>query len=185
MFGGLSIFTSKPFVIGDTITVKGIVGDVESVGIRYTRLRDPDGRVITIPNGQVAQDIITSVSSERAKRIQLTLGITYNPPARKLDEAMRIVREIVMSRPKTGHEEFTSVFKNYNTSSIGLWFVYFVLERKNSWPVVSEINLRIKKRFEKEGIEFAFPAQTLYIEKLPQPNGEKKQRRGIGAQLVR
>lgn len=167
LFGGLSIFASKPFVVGNTVKVKGVEGDVIGVGMRYTRIKDGDGRIITIPNAQVAQDVIVNISSEPSKRVQTTLGLTYNTSAKKLEEAMEILKEIVKQNPSCDPRETKAVFKHYGQSSLDMLFIYFIKDKKRFFEVQSEINLEVKKRFEKASIEFAFPTQTVYVEKLP------------------
>lgn len=166
LFGGLSIFASKPFVVGDTVRVKGIEGDVESVGLRYTRIRDPDGRLATIPNAQVVQDVILNISSERGRRVQMTLGLAYDTPAGKLDEAIRILRHIATEHKDTlhGEDDVRAVFRNYGASSLDIWFVYWIRGQQRKFEVMGEINTEIKRRFEKAGIEFAFPTQTVMLE---------------------
>jgi MscS family membrane protein len=169
IFGGISIFAAKPFKIKDTIKVKGIEGDVESVGLRYTKIKDVDGRLVTIPNAQVAQEIVTNISSEETRKIQLTLGLKYGTSHKKIQEAIKILKEIANANPKIDNANTQAVFRNYSSSSLDILFIYHIKDKKNILEVISEINLEILKRFEKAGIEFAFPTQTIHIESIAKP----------------
>src|SRR3989344_971337 len=159
VFGGLSIFVSKPFIVGDSIKVAGVEGTVESVGIRYTRIRDWDNRLNIIPNAKVAQAEILNITSEPARRISVTLGMSYSTSFEKIQEAIRLLKEIVKKHPDTDHDEIRAVFKEYGGSALNIWFAYHIKNQDRKFEVMSEINLEIKKQFEKAKIDFAFPPQ--------------------------
>lgn len=159
VFGGFSIFISKPFVIGDTIKVAGIEGTVETVGIRFTKIRDLDNRLNIIPNAKVAQAEILNITSEPMRRVSATLGLAHTTSRGKIQEAIRILKEIVKKHPDTDHDEIRAVFKEYGNSSLNIWFIYHIKNQDRKFDVMSEINLEIKKQFEKAKIEFAFPPQ--------------------------
>jgi len=137
IFGGISIFAAKPFKIKDTIKVKGIEGDVESVGLRYTKIKDVDGRLVTIPNAQVAQEIVTNISSEETRKIQLTLGLKYGTSHKKIQEAIKILKEIANANPKIDNANTQAVFRNYSSSSLDILFIYHIKDKKNILEVIS------------------------------------------------
>lgn len=166
MFGGISIFTSKPFVVGNSIKTTGIEGTVESVGIRNTRIRDWDNRLITIPNGKVAQDVITNISSEGRRRVSVTLGLTYSTSTKKMEEALEILKSIAKEHKDVDNNDIRAIFKEYADSSLNIWFVYYIINQERKFDVMSEMNLEIKKRFEKAKLDFAFPSQSIYLEKM-------------------
>ena len=166
-FGGLSIFTSKPFVVGDIVKTPDAFGTVEEVGLRYTRIRTLDKRLLVIPNSKVANGIIENVSTEPASRIQLHLGLTYATPAKKIRLAKETILKIIKSNPGCAKDPLLaaqvtfSEFKDYN---LDIWVIYFV--DKDNWiDVQGQINEAIKEEFEKAKIEFAFPTQTIHLAK--------------------
>jgi len=167
MFGGLSIFASKQFVVGDAVRVKGIEGTVEAVGIRNTRIKDWDGRINTIPNSNVVSDNILNISSEPKRRVSITLGLTYSTSYAQMQNAMKILKEIVKKHPDCDHDDIRAIFKEYDNSSLNIWFVYYITNQSRKFEVMSEVNMEIKKQFEKAKLSFAFPSQSIYIESSP------------------
>jgi MscS family membrane protein len=170
VFGGLSIFTSKPFVIGDYIEFGSVQGTVKEIGVRYTRLEDPNGRIITIPNTTITKENVIDWTTEPSRRVVVNLGLVYGTSAKKIEEAQEILREIVRSNPNCEEKTYLS-FNQYKDSSLNVLLIYFVkvsdtedryqrmLETQNA------VNLEIKKRFEKAKIGFAYPTQTVYLAK--------------------
>ncbi|MBI4052616.1 MAG: mechanosensitive ion channel family protein [Candidatus Diapherotrites archaeon] len=166
-FGGLSIFTSKPFLVGDIVKTPDAFGTVEEVGLRYTRIRTFDKRIVVVPNSKVAGGVIENVSSEPARRIQLHLGLTYATPAKKIRQAKEIILKIIKSNPgcSKGAELAPQVtFSEFKDYSLDLWAIYFV--DKDNWiEVQGQVNEAIREEFEDAKIEFAFPTQTIHLAK--------------------
>jgi len=94
VFGGFVLFTDKPFAINDRIIAKGYDGIVKEVGVRSTRIQTLDGRIVTLPNGSIANDSIINVSMETARKITLDLGLTYDTSYENMQKAMDILQEI-------------------------------------------------------------------------------------------
>ncbi len=170
LFGGLSIFTSKPFVVGDMVKVAGVEGTVESIGLRYTRIRDLEGRLNTLPNSSVAQGLMVNISAEPSRKVSMTLGVTYGTSHEKMQKAIRILENTVKNHPDTDHKNMQITFKDYGDFSLNIGMIYFIKnfqDGEKKFHVMGEINLEIKKQFKKAGIEFAFPTQSIYIGKMP------------------
>ena len=166
VFGGFSIFTSRPFVTGDRIKAMGLEGTVTEVGLRYTRIKNLDGRIVVIPNSKLAGSVIENVSSEKARKISTTLTLVYGTPSAKLEEAREILKNILAS-----HENIlpdpTIYFKEFSSSSLDIGLMYYIKEKAwaNITKAVNGINSEIKTEFEKAGLDFAYPTQTVYLEK--------------------
>ena len=165
VFGGLSIFFSKPFTIGDTVKVKGIEGDVLSIGLRHIRIRDTDGRIVTIPNAQAAQDIIVNISSEiPGRKVSFTISLPYSTPAAKAAQAAEIMGKIVEGHPGTVHDSGkTTAMVRFGQGALEILFTYYISNKGNLAQTQGAINLEIKKRFDAAGIEFALPTNMLYM----------------------
>jgi MscS family membrane protein len=166
VFGGISIFASRPFVVGDQIEIDSTLGTVEQVGLRYTRIRDLDGRVNVYPNRKIATGIVKNWTSEPSRRIKMNLGVTYGTSTEKLDKGMGLIRKII-SDNAMATKDIRISFNEFKDSSLNILVIYFVKSNDivEIMKVQNEINLAIKKSFEKEGIEFAFPTQTVYLKK--------------------
>lgn len=164
IFGGISILSSKPFVIGEMIESGGVLGRVEEIGLRNTKIRDLDGRVVTIPNSIISGEKIKNIDSEPTRKIIANLGLTYDTPAQKIEKAMEIIKKVVNSNNGCQKDPliFFTEFKDF---SLNLLVIYYITDKGNWQQVRHEVNLEIKKGFDRAKISFAFPTQTVHIEK--------------------
>ncbi|MFA5763477.1 MAG: mechanosensitive ion channel family protein [archaeon] len=165
-FGGLTILLSRPFVLGDTIDYKDTVGTVEEISIMHTRIRNLDKRLVTIPNSDVAESMITNISSAPKRKTVWKIGVTYNTPIDKIEKAKKIIEKAI-NDCEWCDENPTVAFDEFGESSLNLLVVFFT--KSGAWvdmvKAKDEVGLKIKKEFEKAKIEFAFPTQTIYLEK--------------------
>ncbi len=164
LFGGASIFAGRQFHVGDIIEIEGVLGIVEEIGIRITKIRDFDGRIISMPNANVANATIKNITSEPSKRIVMVLGLVYSTSLKDMQKALQILAKIVDSHP--GCENSPDAhFDEFADSSLNIRFAYKIKDKGN-WRVIKhEINLAVMKEFEKAKLEFAYPSQSIYLEK--------------------
>lgn len=165
IFGGIMIFLDKPFKMNDRIKVEGMDGIVEEIGIRSTRLRTLEGRLITVPNGIFSDNPVENVSKEPTRKINISLGMTYDTTPEDMEKAMGILREIVEKNPKV-EDDVLIAFNSWGDFAMGIQLIYWISSEDNIFSAQSEINLEILKRFNAEGLEFAFPTQTIYKKEL-------------------
>ena len=163
LFGGIMIFTDKPFIIRDRVQIDGYDGVVEEIGIRSTRLRTLAGRIVTIPNAKFTDGIVTNVSSEPTRKVVLNLGLTYDTPPDKMELAMKILKDINDANPRVRENPIIS-FNAFGDFSLGILFIYYILKGEDILGVQSEMNLEILKQFNANGLDFAFPTQTIQAE---------------------
>lgn len=163
LIGAIVILVDKPFRIGDRIVLDGVDGVVESIGLRSTRIRNLDGHLVTVPNKTLTNATITNITRRPNIRTLINIGITFDTPAPKVQRAVEILNEIYRSHPMT-HDVWIS-FNRFNDASLNLFVIHWWkgTEFKTYLQGMQELNLQIKARFDAEGIEFAFPTQTLYV----------------------
>ena len=165
-FGGLTILLSRPFVLGDTIDYNGTVGTVEEISIMHTRLRNLDKRLVTVPNSDIAESMVTNISSAPKRKTVWKIGVTYGTPVAKIEKAKKIIEKAI-NDCEFCDENPTIAFDEFADSSLNLLVVFFT--KSGAWidmvKAKDEIGLKIKKEFEKNKIEFAFPTQTIHLEK--------------------
>lgn len=101
IFGGFTIFTDQPFRLNDRVKVAGYDGTVIEVGVRSTRLRTLDGRMVTIPNSKFADSAVENVSAEPNRKITLNLGLTYDTTPEQIEQAIALLRAIGEENPNT------------------------------------------------------------------------------------
>ncbi|HCP32046.1 TPA: hypothetical protein DIT45_02195 [Candidatus Acetothermia bacterium] len=163
IFGTVMIFTDRPFQVGDAVSIEGFEGAIEAIGLRSTRLRTWDGTLVTIPNRTVASANINNLAARPMRRTNFTLGLVYDTPTAKLEEALAIVRDILKDHPSTG--QYRAYFNKFGDFSLDILVQHWcnLMDYDKYLQSLEEINLEIKHRFEAAGIEFAFPTQTLYL----------------------
>ena len=167
IFGAFTIFTDKPFNIGDTIRVDSFEGTVIDVGARSTKIMDYDKRIITFPNYKITDANIINISSEPRRRVVLNLGLTYKKKKKKMKEALDILKAIPerVENVSSNPSDTTAVFTNYADSALVIMYIYFIEKQGDILGVTSNMNMEILSSFNKAGLEFAFPTQTVYIQK--------------------
>jgi MscS family membrane protein len=164
LFGGLTIFLDKPFMVGDRIDVAGFDGIVEEIGIRSLRIRTLDGRVVVIPNSDVANDAIQNITSEPNRKVVLNLGLTYDTDDAGMTRAVEILKDIVANNDQVEDKEITG-FNGFGDFSLNILFIYYIKKEADIIATQTEINLTILRRFSEAGLDFAFPTQTIITQK--------------------
>ena len=164
VFGGASIFADRPFEIGDTITVKGTTGNVEEIGVRTTRLRTFEDTLFIVPNAAVADSPLENISRRRKRKKVLNLGLTYDTSYDRLQEAKAIVAEI-LENTEGLEPDPTIRFDEFGDSALILKVIYWVSEPGDFFTTMAAVNEEILKRFNEAKLDFAFPSQTIYLEK--------------------
>lgn len=165
--GGMTIFTDKPFKIGDLVEVNGTKGFIKEVGIRTTRLLTYDNTLVILPNTQVVTSKIVNVSEpNKTIGISSTLALTYDTSLAKMEKAKKIIKESIKSTKGIDKDYAPIVyFTEFGDSALKLWFKYKVADYGNKLGITDEINTKIKAGFEKSKIEFAYPTQTVFVKK--------------------
>ena len=163
LFGAVAIFLDKPFHIGDRIKVEGVEGLVETIGLRSTCIRNPDGHHVTIPNKLMGNAIITNITRRPTIKTEMNLGLTYDTPSEKVKRATILLEEIFATNPKTA--DLVISFNKFADSALNIFVVHVWngTDAKQHFAEMQELNLQIKSRFDAEKIEFAFPSQTVYL----------------------
>lgn len=163
LFASLSIVLDKPFVVGDFVVVGDMLGTVERVGLKTTRVRSLSGEQLVFSNADLLGSRIRNFKRMYERRVVFTFGVEYGTPRAELEWIPSAVREVVEALPDTRFDR--AHFKEYGDSSLNFEVVYFVLspdfnvymDRQQS------INLEIYRLFEEREIAFAFPTRTLHL----------------------
>lgn len=164
LLSSLSIVLDKPFVIGDFLAVGDLLGSVEHVGLKTTRLRSLSGEQLVFSNSDLLNSRIRNYGRMYERRVLFSIGVTYQTPREKLIKIPEIIREAVTGQEKTRFDR--SNFKEYGNFSLNFESVYYVLgpDYNEYMNIQESINLHIHEAFENEGIEFAYPTQTLLVQ---------------------
>ena len=164
-FSAFSIYFDKPFEIGDFIVVGDYSGVVKKIGMKSTRVQLLQGEELVLANSELTKSSVRNFKKMKKRRIVFNLGVTYDTPSKKLEKIpeiiTKIIDEIELSEPDRVH------FKEYGDFSLNFEIVYYMKsgDYTKYMDTQQEINFKIKKAFEKEGIEMAFPTQTIFLNK--------------------
>jgi MscS family membrane protein len=187
VFGGLLLAMDRPFETGQRVRMKGYEGFIEEVGLRSTKIRTVQGHQIIIPNDEAARIEVENIGRRPNIRRDLNVTITYDTPPEKIARAVEILQEI-LAVPQTSPDEVATqgdeggtphpneainqpgfpprvYFSDLNADSLNLLVVYW-FHPPDHWLALEfahRVNMQIMERFNAEGIDFAFPSQTLYL----------------------
>lgn len=182
MLAGILIFADRPFKVGDRVMVGVHNGTIEDIGLHSTRIRTLEGHLASVPNEYVCSNDVINIARRPSIRRKTEIGITYNTPPEKIEEAMQIIRDILSQNTDGGkndeelgrpgnHYIYDGVkpprveFTELGESSLNIMVLYYfnppdmpTYQKHCTW-----VNLELVKRFNAAGIEFAFPTQTIEL----------------------
>lgn len=168
-FAGIALIFDKTFGKGERVKFEGFSGFIEELKLRSTKIRTYDGTVLTVPNAMLADNIVENVTKIPKVKVSMILGVTYDTSVEKLREAKKIIEDAILAEEYTDKESFWIYFDNFGPHTLDIQVIYFETLTMDDWPeriyVKERINFAIKEGFEKAGIEFAFPTQTIELKK--------------------
>jgi len=170
LIGTFMIFLDKPFHIGDWIEAENVVGTVEEVGFRSTRIRAADTSVFQIPNSKLSEITINNKGLRKFRRYKTNVGLRYDTPPELIEAFVNGVRKIIIAHPETKSESYNVEFTSFGDSALLIMInVYF---KSLDWSVEQSskhrLHIAIIKLAKALGVDFAFPSSTLIIEQFPE-----------------
>jgi len=165
VFGAFTILSDRPFTIGDTIKVDSFEGTIIDIGIRSTKMRNYDKRIITFPNYKIADAYIINISAEPMRRVVMNIGLTYDTTPAKMKEALDILRDMPQRVEFVSVKDVVANFSQFADSALVITFIFFIEKKGDIGKVTSNVNMEILTSFTNAGLNFAFPTQTLYVQK--------------------
>ncbi len=166
VFSSFSIYFDKPFEIGDYIVIGDQKGYVKRIGLKTTRMEALDGEEIVFSNRKLTDAQIRNFKKLKKRRITFEVHATYDTPTKKMEKVpgmiKKIIKKVKLCEPSRIH------FKEFGDSGLIFEIVYYVDSNSyaESMDARQEINMEIKRAFEKEGIDMAFPTQTIHVNQV-------------------
>jgi MscS family membrane protein len=181
IFGSLMIIFDRPFKVGDVIRAGEIEGTVEEVGFRSTKVRTFGKTLISVPNNIIANTAVDNVSRMPARRINMTIGVTYASRREQICAAVERVRAMLKEQPGIDPEVVRVHFTDFGASSLDIVITCFTAttDIAEHLKVREQVCLQIMAIIEELGLEFAFPSRTVYLHHsaagvpLAQPTGHR------------
>jgi small-conductance mechanosensitive channel len=170
LFASLSIALDKPFEVGDFIGVGGMVGTVDYVGLKTTRIRSLSGEQLIMSNADLLKQTISNYKRMVTRRIVFTFGVTYDTTPLQAEEISRRVKAIVSADERVRFDR--AHLKEFGGNSINFEVVYIVLSPDYNlyMDVQQSINLELMRDLEAIGVRFALPTRIIQaVPSAPQP----------------
>lgn len=159
---GVLIIVFRPFKAGDFVDVAGISGMVERIDIFQTIFKTVDNKKIIVPNSQITGGAIVNYSAEPRRRVDLTIGISYDSDLRK---AKQILQQIVDTDSRIIKEPAPVIAVSALADSAVHLIVRCWVEAADYWPVYWNTLEQVKLTFDQEGIEIPYPQMSLHLKK--------------------
>ena len=164
LFAYLMILLDKPFTVGQFINVGSTFATVEKIGVRSTHLRSLRGEAVVMNNSALTHTTLLNFADMERRRMIYSLGVTYSTSVEQMKAIPAWVEQIIEVVPNTSFDRCH--FTEFGDSSLNLELVYYIDTRDYTTALTAQqaVNLGIMECFAREGIEFAFPSRTLYLE---------------------
>jgi MscS family membrane protein len=165
LFGSVAIGVDQPFRIGDFVRIEDVLGTVETIGMRSTRIRTLDRTIVTFPNGKLADLKAETFAVRDRFRLFVNLGLAYGTTEAQLRTVLAGIEEVLRTHPRIWPDAFSVRFNEFRDSSLNVevmaWF------QTPDWPeftkVRQELFLRFMRVVEEAGTSFAFPTRTVHL----------------------
>lgn len=157
---GLMILFYKPFDVGDTVMAAKVSGKVRSMSLVNTTIRTFDNQSLIIPNNMIWQDVITNLTDQKIRRIDMEFGITYDEDIDRVERILHIVLESderVLKDP-----EPRVMVGSFGDSSVNMLCRPWV-RTENYWDLRWDLNKKIKQAFDREGVVIPFPQRDVHL----------------------
>ncbi len=166
-FGGIVVLTDRSFSVGDIINVDSKQGTVEELGLRSTKIRTLQQEVIVIPNAKFTEQSVTNISKRNYMRVSFNLGAPYNTSKEKLQILIKKIKKMLDENEMVKENSSLVKFDSFSDSALLILIQYLILttEYNQYMDIKEEINFKVMELFEEEGISFAYPSISLYMEK--------------------
>ena len=163
LFASLTIVLDRPFVVGDFLKIGDYLGSVEHVGLKTTRLRSLSGEQLVFGNNDLLGSRVRNYGRMYERRAVFNIGVTYQTPRALIEKIPAIIKAAVEAQSDTRFDR--SHFKAYGNFSLDFETVYYVLvpDYARYMDIQQAINLQLHAEFERDGIEFAYPTQTVIL----------------------
>ena len=164
LFAYLMILLDKPFTVGQFISVGSTSATVEKIGVRSTHLRSLRGEVVVMNNSALTNSTVLNFADMHTRRMIYSLGVTYSTSVDQMKAIPAWVEQIIDAVPNASFNRCH--FTEFGDSSLNLELVYYIDTRDYTTALNAQqaVNLGIMERFAREGVEFAFPSRTLYLD---------------------
>lgn len=160
--GGLIILVFKPYKVGDYIEAQGTQGTVREIQIFHTIVTRPDSTLAYVPNGAMSSGLITNYSRNELRRLDFVVGVDYGVDVSRVEE---ITRRIVDNNPLVLSDPAPFIAVDALAESSVNVLIRVWSKTTDYWKLYYDLRREIYDTYNREGIDFPFPQQTVHIAK--------------------
>ncbi len=166
LFGSFVVVMDQPFYVGEYIRIKENEGTVEEIGLRSTRLRTAQRTQIVIPNKTVANEVITNFTRMPQRRVDATLGVTYDSPLEKLQLVLADIRALLRADPGVHQGLIVASLADFSDSSLRVQILYFTSDPdwESHMAVRERVNFAILRSCAARGVTLQYPDPVIRME---------------------
>ena len=167
IFGGIAILTDNIFKIGEWVKIGDAEGSVEDIGMRTTKIRAFDKRLIIVPNAKIANSNVENFSRRDKRRVIMRIGLKYDTSVEVIKQIVEDIKNMLLKHPGVAKDESVLInFDEFADNSLEIFCYFFIntAELKEYLKVKEDINLKIKEIIGKYPTDFAFPSSSIYFE---------------------
>ena len=168
----INIMLDRPFSVGDWILCNDIEGTIVSVGLRSCKIKTFYDSIITIPNNTLATANIDNMGKRKARRTRVFLGVQYDTAPEKIEAFINGIKKVLLNNQAVKKDYFQVYFTEFGASELKIIINFFLLvsDWEHELKEKQNVFMEILKLAHREGVEFAFPTQTLHVDSLPENN---------------
>ncbi len=167
LFSGIVILLDKPFSVGDWITVDDVEGTVIDINFRSTRIQSLDKTVSIVTNSKICSSTVKNAALRTMRPYRFTLGVTYSTTRPQLEKLMQDLQALLDQNPHTNPGTNMVRLTGFGGSSIDILVSAYLTTNVYAQflEIQNDLNLSILDVMQADGVEFAFPSTSVYIEK--------------------
>ena len=169
LFASFTLFTEQPFIVGDDIELGELIGKIEKVGFRSTRIRHVDGSLVFVPNQMLVSQTVNNLSQRKDRRHKFFIRLKLETPLPKIKAIIDEIQELLIKNELTSDHESHVKFDSIGEYSINILIVFFAAtpDYWESKTIREDMNYEVSKILEKHQVELAQPTTTLISETDP------------------
>ena len=171
--GGVIILIFKPFKIGDVIEFNNYIGEVKSIELFYTKIKNPQHELVIIPNGMITNNEVRNITKEEVRRLDLKVSVSYNSDIRQVKEELQNIVDMLTQKENSTEEETYILSTPASVIGVGeladsaiVFDVFVYVESSKYLKVKHLLNETIKIKFYEKNIEIPYPQMDIHINKI-------------------
>lgn len=171
--GGIIILTFKPFKVGDVIEFNNYMGEVKSIELFYTKIKNPQHELVIIPNGMITNNEVRNITKEEVRRLDLRISVSYNSDIKQVKEELKNIVDELTKTENILEDDKYILRKPEAVIGVGeladsaiIFDVYVYVDSDKYLKVKHKLNEEIKMRFDEKNIEIPYPQMDIHINQV-------------------